>query len=67
MFCEHSIQQIEALKKIEDKGERDSLLFDLVMKFCLDEHQNYSDNDGELLGDILARLLQNLDKEKKLK
>ncbi|MEP4704738.1 MAG: hypothetical protein ABJZ62_07785, partial [Hyphomicrobiales bacterium] len=35
MFCEHSIQQMEALKKIEDKGERDSLFFDLVMKFCL--------------------------------
>ncbi|MEP2942629.1 MAG: DUF2336 domain-containing protein [Hyphomicrobiales bacterium] len=57
---------MEALKKIEDKGERDSLLFDLVMKFCLDEHQNYSDNDGELLGDILARLLQSLDTSKKI-
>lgn len=66
VFSEKNIQQIEALKNIDDKGERDSLLFDLVMKLCMDEQNNYSEEDHKVFGDILARLMKNLDASKKI-
>ena len=65
-FSEHYIQQIETLKEITNKSERDSLLFDLVMNFCMEEHHIYNNEDRALFENILARLMSNLDISKKI-
>lgn len=59
-------QYIREIREISAQEGNERVLFDSILRFCLDFQDEYSETERDLFGDIMVKIMARLDMEKRV-